>query len=223
MYVARPPDGIGEFAALHGHFLTAAEEMRGGLESYRAAEFEGIETDSIFRTGHPVPEIVEFARLSEASLIMMATRGYSAFRQMLLGSVTSGVLHDAQCPVWTCAHAAGSTARPPGGHYRSIVCALDLGPASEAVFISASAMAATFGAGLRVVHVGQPAPQAPVISAPIEFLSGDGVVASVIAAAKQCDADLLVIGRGHAQGLLGRLRSNAHDLIRLSHCPVLSV
>ena len=43
------------------------------------------------------------------------------------------------------------------------------------------------------------------------------------AAAVRHGADLLVIGRGVSQGALGRLRSNAHALIRHSPCAVLSV
>ena len=36
-------------------------------------------------------------------------------------------------------------------------------------------------------------------------------------------ADLLIIGRGVIQGPLGRLRTNAHEIIRRSPCAVLSV
>jgi len=36
-------------------------------------------------------------------------------------------------------------------------------------------------------------------------------------------ADLLWIGRGHAHGLLGRLRTNAYAILRESPCPVVAV
>jgi nucleotide-binding universal stress UspA family protein len=36
-------------------------------------------------------------------------------------------------------------------------------------------------------------------------------------------ADALVIGRGSAAGLFGRLRSNAYAIIRQAPCPVVSV
>jgi hypothetical protein len=36
-------------------------------------------------------------------------------------------------------------------------------------------------------------------------------------------ADLLVIGRGSAAGMFGRLRTNAYAIIRQSPCPVVSV
>ena len=52
---------------------------------------------------------------------------------------------------------------------------------------------------------------------------GLGLAVSITARAKSSGAGLLVIGRGSAKGVLGRLRTNSHDLIRLSPCPVLSV
>ena len=36
-------------------------------------------------------------------------------------------------------------------------------------------------------------------------------------------ADLLVLGRGVSQGLVGRLRANAYDIIRQCPCPVVSI
>jgi nucleotide-binding universal stress UspA family protein len=41
--------------------------------------------------------------------------------------------------------------------------------------------------------------------------------------AKDLAADLLVIGRGSASGIFGRLRANAYSIIRQAPCPVVSV
>jgi nucleotide-binding universal stress UspA family protein len=41
--------------------------------------------------------------------------------------------------------------------------------------------------------------------------------------AKKRQANLLVIGRGSAAGVFGRLRTNAYGIIRQSPCPVVSV
>jgi len=41
--------------------------------------------------------------------------------------------------------------------------------------------------------------------------------------AQQRRAELLVIGRGSAAGVFGRLRTNAYAIIRQSPCPVVSV
>ena len=50
---------------------------------------------------------------------------------MLLGSVTAKVLHDAHCPVFTSTHAESTPAALPP--IRTILCAVDFGPQSEAV------------------------------------------------------------------------------------------
>ena len=45
----------------------------------------------------------------------------------------------------------------------------------------------------------------------------------ICAAAERLKADVLVIGRGSAAGVFGRLRTNAYAIIRQSPCPVVSV
>src|SRR5215470_13399833 len=46
---------------------------------------------------------------------------------------------------------------------------------------------------------------------------------TVCARAQELSADVLVIGRSSGSGLLGRLRTNAHSIIRGAHRPVVSV
>jgi nucleotide-binding universal stress UspA family protein len=45
----------------------------------------------------------------------------------------------------------------------------------------------------------------------------------ICSTAGRVGADLLVIGRGSAAGVFGRLRTNAYAIIRESPCPVVSV
>jgi nucleotide-binding universal stress UspA family protein len=47
--------------------------------------------------------------------------------------------------------------------------------------------------------------------------------ATICSAAGRVSADVLVIGRGSAAGVFGRLRANAYSIIRQSPCPVVSV
>jgi nucleotide-binding universal stress UspA family protein len=58
--------------------------------------------------------------------------------------------------------------------------------------------------------------------AQLVFESG-GVVEVLKHVASQKKADVLVIGRHHIGGVLGRLRDTAYALIRESPCPVVSV
>jgi nucleotide-binding universal stress UspA family protein len=172
----------------------------------------------------------------------MPTRGQNAFERLLLiGSVTVKVLHALDCPVIT---GVDFERHLPPESVDRILCAVDLGPASERVLCTALRAAKRFEAKLSVVHA----------HAITEFYDEDwsrtvseramqklrelterlGVEAdlhvelekaprAISALALQLGANLVVIGRGVADGLIGRLRADAYEIIRLCHCPVASV
>ncbi len=61
---------------------------------------KGVRVKRVIRTGHPVEEIVKEALKSKVDLIVMGSRGRSALRAAVLGSVTYGVIHkDSRVPV----------------------------------------------------------------------------------------------------------------------------
>ena len=60
------------------------------------------------------------------------------------------------------------------------------------------------------------------IDAPLHVESGE-TARTVCDAAADLETDLLVIGRGSAAGVFGRLRANAYSIIRESRSPVVSV
>jgi nucleotide-binding universal stress UspA family protein len=206
--------------------------------------------------GPAAQSIVRMTSRMERPLIMMPTRGHTRFRQLLLGSVTAAVLHDAECPVWTEAHMED----PPEqtGDHQTLVCAVDMGPQTTGVLRAAHEFSIQFRAALLVVHsvpgvdprftsgiaqrahrflIDQALEQFPVyrrtagslpggsglLDLPLEIVEEIGLADGILAAAARHNADLLIIGRGAIQGPLGRLRTIAHDLIRHSHCGVLSV
>ena len=47
----------------------------------------------------PGPALVEFGEQVNADMIIMGTRGLGALKRMMLGSVSTFVLQNAQCPV----------------------------------------------------------------------------------------------------------------------------
>jgi len=49
--------------------------------------------------GHPARDICEFARTQGCDLIVIGSRGRSAFTELLLGSVSTQVAQHAECPV----------------------------------------------------------------------------------------------------------------------------
>ena len=205
------------------------------LDRYLVDEMAGVSTHRAIGTDAAAPSIVQFAREKGMDMIVMPSRGLSAFRTLLLGSVTERVLHDAVCPVWTEAHLETETTPPL--EYRSILCAVDLSPASAGVLRWAARLVNEYGARLQVIHATeedwpevrkfqqesyQRLQDETGVETPLHILGGP-VRRAVEEETRRQRADLLVIGRGRSQGRLGRLRTSAHALIRQSPCPVLSV
>jgi len=67
-----------------------------GVERARA---QGVEAETILREGHTVQEIVKAAKEGEFNLIVMGARGLSRIKEIILGSVSDGVIRNAPCPV----------------------------------------------------------------------------------------------------------------------------
>jgi len=59
----------------------------------------GVECDVLHGTGPVVDAICEAARAEHAQLIVIGAHGWGPIRRAIHGSVSSGVLHDAPCPV----------------------------------------------------------------------------------------------------------------------------
>lgn len=60
---------------------------------------EGVQVETALREGHTVQEIIETAKEGGFDLIVMGARGISKIREILLGSVSDGVIRNAPCPV----------------------------------------------------------------------------------------------------------------------------
>ena len=74
-------------------------------------ELNGLAVKRVLVEGNPARAIVRTAHDEKVDLIAMPTHGYGAIRRFLLGSVTSKVLHDSECPIWTGAHLEEGPAR----------------------------------------------------------------------------------------------------------------
>ena len=223
----------------------------GELDGYLSEELAGLKVRRVTLEGDPTARIIEFANgIQEgqgASLIIMPTHSYGPFRRFVMGSHTAKVLHEVHCPVWTGVHIEQA---PDHGSIpiRKILCAIDLGPESSRTLCWAAQLAMEFGARLFAVHATGPAPEpestseanwqsgirqaaeaelqrlGQFVNADAELIVEGGDPEKVICAtAERSQADLLVIGRGSAAGVYGHLRTNAHAIIRMSPCPVVSV
>ncbi|HLK50651.1 MAG TPA: universal stress protein [Bryobacteraceae bacterium] len=252
LHVFTPPamefgDAAGPDSVLSELYRNRAREVAKELDQFQAAELAGLVVRRVVREGDTAHRIVEFAHDEHAGLIVMATHGYGPFRRFILGSNTAKVLHDADCPVWTGAHL--EHAPPPAADcLRRILCAVDLGPQSSKTLDWAMGLQTEFAAELTLVHATAPFSDDPEAMAAewlerlrqnalaeleslrkqtgarAELLVESGEPAHVISSvALRINADALVIARGSASGVFGRLRTNAYAIIRQSPCPVVSV
>jgi nucleotide-binding universal stress UspA family protein len=252
LHVLTPPDyqfGAQEMAGsmLDELYRNRAELASTELDAFLTLDPPGLKVRRIVLKGDPAKTIVALAHDEGVDIITMPTHGYGPFRRFILGSNTAKVLHDADCPVWTGVHLeqAPALASIP---FRSILCAVDLGSQSAETLDWAAWLARQFGARLGVVHATAGVPdlgddpkwqwrtetRAAAGRELFRLLDGVGAEADltieagepaqvICSAAARAAADVLVIGRGSAAGVYGRLRTNAYAIIRQSPCPVVSV
>jgi nucleotide-binding universal stress UspA family protein len=218
--------------------------LKARLDAVPIEPFSTLDVKRVALSGDPAFKITEYAHDQGVDLIAMPTHGLGMFRSLLMGSVTSKVLHDAKCPVWTAAHVE---AQPSHDLPRTILCALDGTRDNPALLRWAAGFATAVGASLKLLHVVRSITDWPSleseraiqdefreearaqiesirssagVDAPLDVVVGE-IVPLVTEGAK--DADLLIIGRGSLSSALGRLRTHAYQIIQRSPCPVISV
>lgn len=237
------PTGVDPSFPVMFDFGALEPQVRESMKHYCDAP----DVERVVRLGDPAMEIADFTSQSDVDLVMLPTHGYGKFRSLLLGSVTSKVLHDCNCAVWTAPHGEVSV----GQHWpcRNILVAVDRGAAQAAVLRQAAELASELKANIRLVHAVPGAGHQPgevggdefahflmqmagEDMAKLQLAAGTDFEASVIGGAigpvvqqvaEEHRTDLVVIGRGLMHERLGRLRSNSYDIIRRSPCPVLSL
>jgi nucleotide-binding universal stress UspA family protein len=223
------------------------------LQSYLLGELKHFDVNRVLVHGEPARQIAEYAHSRNFDLIMLPTHGYGSFRRFILGSVTAKVLHDALCPVWTgvhmeqvprlediafrnivCAVDLGTqscrTLRWANNFAAEFGASLQLIHAVPSLRHAGAgnAGAGNAGAGNADKLIFEATEQLRAIqecsgsAANVSILS-DEVPEAVCGFAERDKADLLVIGRSVAEGMMGRLRANAYSIIRQSPCPVVSV
>ena len=249
-----------EYAAFEGGAYVGSAwpseaEARDKLDSELAALDATAEERTAWRVlvskGDPPENIERLVAEQDSPLVVMPTHGYGAFRRFVLGSVTTKVLHDLECPVLTGAHIGEGEAFPTEG-YRRVACAAELGEESRSTVEWASEFARSWKAEFVVLHAIDWLEHSP---ADMEFFTpelrerlldsarrkaadmladagfpeatlqiGLGPAANYVPRAiRDCGADLLVVGRSAAHGPFGRMKARAYDLIRSAPCPVVSV
>lgn len=231
-------------AEVEDDYLEVAREK---LNAFLAAEFPIGECSRIVAEGEPASEIATAAR-NGFDLIMMPTHA-GRFRRMLLGSTTAKVLNDADIPVVTSRHVEEIAPRPLD--HREWLCAVGLGEVSERVLRFANQIAKDADSHMRIIHAIQgPDRSLPIelqleeeihseerqearrqieelqrrvgSNAPIRIALGS-LKEALLEAARQSDADVVIIGRSPQAGSEGRLRDLTYAVVRDSPYPVVSV
>ena len=96
------------FGVTNEYYVEAENSMREQLnESVRCAEQtviekfadENLAVETAVVIGNPKEEIVEEAKKWNADLIVLGSHGYGFWERMMLGSVSSAVVHHAPCSV----------------------------------------------------------------------------------------------------------------------------
>ena len=208
---------------------------------------EGLPLRCIVAQGDAASGIIEAARNESVDLIVMATRGNRGFYRHLIGSVTTKVMYETDCPVLTSAHLEKVDAHRELKLDR-VLCGVTFSEHSLDVLKCAAQVAAEFQAKLTIAHVTPDVEmygpggnyidrgwkqdlvrsaqelagrlqQQVGIAAEVAIESGDpGAGLSRIAA--RTGADLLVVGCHNSGGHFG---SNGYGIISQSLVPVLSV
>lgn len=233
------------------HAVIAAQGAQAALERWMGQCGLNVEYHGTVAIGHPVHEILEHARMLNASLLVAGLQGAGQSCEGA-GSVSAKLARKSTVPVLLVRPGQVQT-------FHKIVACVDFTPSSHQVIKTACLMARQHATGLECLHVwkepwvvafdpgaaltsaypviiftqqereahvrhlqedlrghvGEAAPDVPCIEVLREARShGSGIVDH----AKECRADLVVIGSTGRGGLRGALLGTTAERL-LNHCP----
>jgi nucleotide-binding universal stress UspA family protein len=120
----------------------AVKIAEGSVRTYRAVDVAGE-----LRRSPPVPTLIEMSE--EADMVVVGSTGRGAVERVLLGSVSSGVVRGASCPVAIIHDEEPST---PTSVKAPVLVGIDASPASELAAAIAFDEASCRGVDLTAVH-----------------------------------------------------------------------
>lgn len=102
--VAPPPIIVTDLAPLAGEAMQLTNDLEKAADRHlrrtqRDLAARGIEVETVSTSGFPVTQILAQAKKVKADYIVIGSHGHTAFYDLVIGSVASGVLKRATCPV----------------------------------------------------------------------------------------------------------------------------
>ncbi|BBX08951.1 universal stress protein [Mycolicibacterium aichiense] len=125
----------------------SAREILASAAETVAAATKDLKVTTEIVSGSPVPTLADLSK--DAQLIVVGCRGRGALARSLLGSVSTGLVHHAHCPVAIIHDEDTLTARPSKA---PVVVGVDGSPASEKALEIAFEQASLRGVELVAVH-----------------------------------------------------------------------
>jgi nucleotide-binding universal stress UspA family protein len=217
-------------------------------------QFTGLEYELIVERGSEIWPLVERAiECHKIDLIVLGTHGRTGAEKLLLGSVAEEIFRRALIPALTIGPGVGGVRgiQHTGGHFRRVLFASDFSTASLDAAPYAVSLAQENEARLLLLHVmRQPhklegngekhfelsvaeaihrlyetVPNDVQLHFPPEVAVEYGEAAKkIVEAAKQRDADLIVLGVRNGSSAVTHLEaSTAHKVVAHAACPVLTV
>lgn len=157
LHISGSPISLAEPLTGHPHLEELKERRGGRIGSYlermaHQLQQEGLAASFSVRHGSPAVEIVLEAEREPATLLTMATHGYSGITRWMLGSVTDKVLHASTVPLFLVRPRAAGKA-PAEPRPKNIIVPLDGSPLAEQVLPHATALAKAMSIDLNLVRV----------------------------------------------------------------------
>jgi nucleotide-binding universal stress UspA family protein len=249
LHVKEPANYALPVEVWHSAELAANSEMQDLRKTMRCG-FPDLTPEILESEGKVWAGVSSAIKAHEIDLIVVGTRGRTAFEKVLLGSQAEEVLRHARCPVLTVGPGAQS-GEGRNGKFASILYATDFGPASLAAGPLAVSLAEENQSRLTLLHVierhGVPSPgvleefgetseqelralvpdEADLWCAP-HFIVEQGVPKEkILETARRTNADLIVLGARAPEGVPGASThlsiATVHHIVAHAECPVLTV
>ncbi len=236
--------GFEAFAAARDAARRDLTELEVKLSSQHACA-RGQDYEVLMAEGDVAECVFECARARHIDLIVLGTHGRKGFSKAIVGSVAERIFRHSEVPVLTIGPYAHNSA--PLAHPKRLLVPIDFTAATQHAAKYACALAREHQSELVLLHVIDEVPKgamadleclkhtveqslAELISCEekpqhIRVMTKVGkIVPSVLDAASELGADMLVLGVHTYPRLLDHLRlQNAYELVRQAPCPVLTV